>query len=94
MSTPENASQPASARRLRSDWQDDLPDERYRVTVDEAVKLAGNQHRLAVLIGISPSAITQWYPPYRMDKYMPVLSAMKLLRKQGMRERLQKMRME
>ena len=85
---------PASGRRHRIGWEDDLPPEPFRVTLEEAVKLAGNKNKLARVLGITRSAVYQWYPPYRMDKYLPIISAMKLLSIDAIREQLQIMRME
>lgn len=91
MSTSKKYS-PSSARKHRIGWEGDKPPEQFRVTLEEAVALAGNKNKLARVLGITRSAVYQWYPPYRMDKYIPIISAMKLLSIDAMREQLQIMR--
>ena len=71
---------PKSGRQHRTEWQDDLPDVKYRVFVDDAIIVAGGAVQLAKILGITRSAVYQWRPPYRNDPYMPVESAKRLLK--------------
>jgi len=73
-------SKPPSGRQHRTEWADKLPDVKFRVFIDDAIKVAGGAVQLARILGITRSAIYQWRPPYRFDPYMPVSSARRLLK--------------
>lgn len=76
-----------SAKQNRKDWKDDMPPKAYRVRVEDAICAAGNPNLLARKLGITRGAVYQWRPPYRMDPYMPLRSAMKFLEDDDLRER-------
>ena len=71
---------PKSGRQHRTEWAEDVPDVKYRVFVDDAIKVVGGAVQLARILGITRSAVYQWRPPYRNDPYMPVESAKRLLK--------------
>jgi len=86
-----NDGQAKSARNNRKNWKEDLPPKQFRVKVEDAIKVAGNQNRLAKALGISRGAVYQWRPPYRHDPYMPLKSAIAFLEIPEYREKLKGM---
>lgn len=82
----------ASARGHRKDWRHDIPPKQYQITVDEAFALTGNGNQLADAIGLTRSAVYQWKPPYRLDPYIPLNAAVRIMNNPELKKKLKEIR--
>ena len=87
-------SNPSSARQHMSKWKHKPPIIKDRVLIKHAIIVAGNENRLANLLGITRSAVYQWQEPYRLSPYLPRKMANKILSVEGVREKLHELNME
>lgn len=77
-----------TAKIKRKDWKEDMPPNKYRILVTDAIACAGNANQLSKMLGITRAAVYQWLPRYRADPYMPIKMAVRFMEIPELRNKL------
>ncbi len=78
-------------RKMR-DWRKRIPKDPYKIRIVDALQATGNMSRLATILGISRSALSQWFPPYRYSPYMPLKSVRVLLKNTEVMQKIERIK--